>query len=281
MKNKIIYGLLLAAFVTMGTAFCLIDKNPISSESQSGLCLTENTTFLGGEELVYKVYYSLPPMKLSAGEVKFKVKDNGTTYTITAEGRTYKSYEWFFKVRDNYVTVIDKKSLLPTYALRDIEEGGYKLYDELKFNQKDKTILNHRGKTKETANNHNYMAKDCIHDVLSVIYYTRNQNFNGMQPGSKFPIYIFMDKEEYALDVKYVKKQSDVKIPGFGRFNTVMISPELIEGDVFKEKNAMKIWATDDANRLPLMIETPLSLGSIKVVLQSHKGLKHALTSEN
>ena len=46
-------------------------------------------------------------MWLSAGEVTFKVNDMGSQYHVAVAGRTYKSYEWFFKVRDYYDTYID------------------------------------------------------------------------------------------------------------------------------------------------------------------------------
>ena len=42
----------------------------------------------------------------------------------------------------------------------------------------------------------------------------------------------------------------------------------------------MKIWVSDDANKLPLLIESPLKIGSAKAVLKSYKGLRHKLSSK-
>ena len=41
----------------------------------------------------------------------------------------------------------------------------------------------------------------------------------------------------------------------------------------------MNVWVSDDANRIPLLIESPVSVGSIKAVLKEYKGLRHPLSS--
>ena len=99
-------------------SFCLNPTNSgrIETTANSNLesrCDVQNSTFQGGEELIYKVYYNWGMIWLSAGEVVFKVEDLGSDYKISARGYTYKSYEWFFKVQDYYETIIDKQTLLP------------------------------------------------------------------------------------------------------------------------------------------------------------------------
>ena len=49
--------------------------------------------FQAGEELVYKIYYNLNFVWISAGEVTFKVEDEGNRYHFSATGVTYDSYE--------------------------------------------------------------------------------------------------------------------------------------------------------------------------------------------
>ena len=42
----------------------------------------------------------------------------------------------------------------------------------------------------------------------------------------------------------------------------------------------MNVWVSDDKNKVPLLIESPVSVGSIKVVLKSYKGLKYEMDAE-
>jgi len=244
-------------------------------------CFMENKTFQGGEEITYKLYYNWGIMWLSAGEVSFKVNDMGSQYHVAVAGRTYKSYEWFFKVRDYYDTYIDKNSLLPKTAIRNVREGKYRLYDEITFDQENKKASSLRGKTKDVATKKNYNLGECMHDMLSVIYYSRNIDFESYKEGEEFPVKIFMDKEVWPLNVKYKGKQSRKKVKGKGRFNTIKFSPQVVSGRVFKEGEEMMVYVSDDKNRIPLLIESPVSVGSVKAVLKNYKGLKYNMTAKN
>lgn len=244
-------------------------------------CFMENKTFQGGEEITYKLYYNWGIMWLSAGEVTFKVNDMGSQYHVAVAGRTYKSYEWFFKVRDYYDTYIDKNSLLPKTAIRNVREGKYRLYDEITFDQENKKASSLRGKTKDVATKKNYNLGECMHDMLSVIYYSRNIDFESYKEGEEFPVKIFMDKEVWPLNVKYKGKQSRKKVKGKGKFNTIKFSPQVVSGRVFKEGEKMMVYVSDDKNRIPLLIESPVSVGSVKAVLKNYKGLKYNMTAKN
>ncbi len=244
-------------------------------------CFMENKTFQGGEEITYKLYYNWGVMWLAAGEVTFKVNDMGGQYHVAVAGRTYKSYEWFFKVRDYYDTYIDKNSLLPKTSIRDVSEGKYKLYDKVTFDQENKKASSLRGNTKDDATKKEYHLGECMHDMLSVIYYSRNIDFERYNEGEEFPVKIFMDKEVWPLNVKYKGKESRKKVKGSGRFDTIKFSPQVVSGRVFKEGEEMMVYVSDDKNRIPLLIESPVSVGSVKAVLKDYKGLKYEMTAKN
>ena len=70
------------------------------------------------------------------------------------------------------------------------------------------------------------------------------------------------------------------KIKKLGKFKTIKVVPELIVGEVFKEGDKMNIWVSDDENRVPLMIESPISVGSVKAVLKSYDGLRYPLKAK-
>jgi hypothetical protein len=275
-------GLLLALPLSLGLLQSPEHTSPRPVPAQltdaPDICSIHNQAFLDGEEVRYKVYYNLNFVWVPAGEVVFTVKDKGEQYHIRAEGRTYSSYEWFFKVRDTYDTYIDKKTLLPTLFIRDVQEGGYTLYEKVSFDQKKRTAHVVRGRSKDNIKERkDYPIDACMHDMLSIVYLARNLDYNRYQSGQSFPVKIFLDKEEWPLQVAYKGKETDKKIKGLGRYNTILFSPEVIAGEVFKEGTEMKVWVSDDGNKIPLLIESPLSVGSVKVVLQEHKGLRYPM----
>ena len=237
-----------------------------------------NSAFQHGEELTYKVYYNLNFVWVPAGEVVFRVNEVEEQFHYSVKGSTYSSYEWFFKVRDYYDTYVEKGSLLPALSIRDVKEGGYTLYDKVSFDQKKNTAFSTRGRAKDNIKeNKEYKVDPCMHDILSLIYYTRNLDFGKMYSGQKVPVKIFIDKEVWPLNMTYRGKVAEKSIKGLGKFNTIEFSPQVIEGEYFKEGTEMKIWATDDKNRVPLMIESPVAVGSVKVVLKSWKGLRNGM----
>ncbi len=268
---------LLMAFKAPQTA---TDSSAAKSLAFVEPCTIENNAFQGGEEITYKLYYNWNFVWLSAGEVTFRVHDLGNQYHLSAHGRTYKSYEWFYKVRDYYDTYVDKKTLLPTVSIRDIHEGNYRLYDKVAFDRNRGVATAQRGKTKEEATPKEYSVESCVHDVISIIYYTRNIDFNHMKKGDQFPVKIHLDNETYPLKVKYLGLEEKKRVKGQGKFTTHVFSPQVIAGNVFKEDSQMKVWVTNDENKVPLMIESPVSVGSVKAVLKRYKGLKYPFNGE-
>ncbi|MFK7937083.1 MAG: DUF3108 domain-containing protein, partial [Saprospiraceae bacterium] len=254
---------------------------PVNPPAFADACAMENDAFQVGEEVTYKLYYNLNFIWIPAGEAIFKVAEKDNQYHLSVVGKTYKSYEWFFKVRDYYDTYVDKESLLPTLSLRDVREGGYTVYDRVQFDQLNRQAIAERGRSKETIKEyHEIELDDCMHDILSIVYFTRNLEYVELEQAKAIPIKVFMDKETHPLQMRYLGAEADKKIKGLGSFNTQVVSPQVIVGDVFKADDQVKIWVSDDGNRLPLLIESPLSVGSVKAVLKDYKNLRHDLSAK-
>ncbi len=278
MKNRISKHWIFAIFLPFLLALSP-RINPYSSPAIEP-CSTDNDVFEVGEELVYKVYYNWNFVWLSAGEVVFRVYDGDKDYHLSARGRTYSSYEWFFKVRDNYDSYINKETLLPRLSIRDIQEGNYERYDKVTFDQGNKRAVSHKGRNRQEATPENFNLDGCMHDILSIMYYLRNVEVSSLRTGQEVPVKIFFDRETYPLKVKYLGPEDGTKVKGMGRYNTYKFSPQLIAGEVFKEGDEMSIFVSRDNNKIPILIESPVSVGSVKVVLKSYKGLKYDFTAK-
>lgn len=279
-KTKIWSGLLLLFGLMAFTTQPISNDTKHTVSTIPSICSIENQCFQGGEEIVYKLYYNWNFVWLSAGEVTFSVKDLGDQYHVSAVGRTYSSYEWFFKVRDVYESFLDKETLLPQTSIRDVHEGKYTLYDKVQFDQQKGKATSYRGKTKAEAEQKEYEVDRCMHDILSIIYFSRNLDFNQMSVGTEVPIKIFMDKEVWPLKFIYRGNEANKKIRNRGRFNTIKFTPQVILGDIFTEEVGMNLWVSDDKNKIPLLIESPLSVGSVKAVVKRYNGLRYELSSK-
>lgn len=240
--------------------------------AQSDFCGIKNTSFQEGEVLKFRVFYNMSAIWVPAGDASFtttlETLNNKPVYHVIGDGKTLKSYEWFYKVRDRYETFIDKETLLPAKFVRNVNENGFKIYNNVTFNQKQGKAISTKGV---------YNVPSCVQDVLSAIFYARNIDYSKHKPGDKIPFSMFLDDKVYELYIRYIGKERITT--RYGTFNAIKISPLLIEGTIFKGGEKMAIWVTDDANHIPVRVDSPILVGSVKVDLTGYEKLRNPLTA--
>lgn len=242
------------------------------SVAKSDFCGIRNTTFKNGETVTMKVFYSALGAYVGAGEAVFSTRlerfNGKPVYHFVAEGKTYSFFDNFFKVRDKYESYVDTGTLLPYKFIRNVDEGGHKIYNNVTFNQETNTAVSTNGVFKIT---------DCIQDVVSSMYYARNIDFSKYKPGDKIPFDMYLDDEIYHLYIRYLGREK-IKTR-YGKFHAFKFKPLLLKGSIFEGGEKMTAWVGDDANRLLLRVETPISVGSIKVDMMGYSGLRYPLKS--
>ncbi|MEL6987428.1 MAG: DUF3108 domain-containing protein, partial [Bacteroidota bacterium] len=170
--------------------------------------------------------------------------------------------------------------MLPDTFLREVNEGNFTMYNKMVFDREDQMISSMKGKTKDVAKLEEVEYSNCMHDIMSIIYCIRNKDFDQFEEGGKMPVKVALDGEIYSLNVEYKGITKKKKVKGMGKFDLHMFSPELIAGHVFDENSKMKVWVSADENKIPILIESPVSVGSVKVVLKDYENLKYDLSSK-
>jgi hypothetical protein len=232
---------------------------------------TENNAFTFGEELKYRVHYGW----INAASIKIKVADkpvvvNGrSTYNITANGRTYRSFDWAFKVRDHFETYLDSQSVAPLKYYKNVQEDNYKDIDMV-FYDHEKQWMTGKKKSMEMP--------AYLQDIVSGTFYARTIDFNKAEVGQTFPINIYLDQEIYDLKFKYVGKET-IKTD-LGKVRCIKLRPQLVVDRVFKDEDDMTIWISDDENKIPIRVKADIYVGSVKVDITSYKGLRNNFSSK-
>lgn len=230
----------------------------------------DNTAFTYGEKLIFSVYYhSALTGKVTAGEARIEVKNksvikNGRpTYHIVGVGESKGAFNMFFKVNDRFETFLDVESIMPWYFIRRTREGGYKKDDEVTFQQTSNIAISRNAVKK---------VPDYIQDIVSVFYYARTLNIKGVGVGEYFPLSFFLDDSVYVSKIIFLGREQ-LKT-SLGTINCLKFKPMVATGDVFSEPYPMVLWVTDDKNRLPVMVQSAVIVGSVKMELISYQGLK-------
>ena len=235
-------------------------------------CGIRNSAFMSGESITFNVFYSVAGIYVNAGTASFNASleslNNKPVYHVIGEGRTNSSYDWIFKVRDRYETFFDTTNLQPMKFIRNVDEGGYKKVENVSFNQQTNTAITTAGVFK---------VPNCVQDVLSSIYYARNIDFSKYKVDDKIPFSMFLDNEVYSLYIRYLGKE--VISTRYGKFHAIKFKPLLVKGTLFSGGEKMNVWISDDANHIPLRIESPIVVGTVKVDMLQYKNLRYPLSS--
>jgi len=246
--------------------FCILHFALCIAHPQDNFCNIRNTSFKPGEVLNFKVYYSMAGFWVKAGTASFTVEqtsyNNIPVYHIVGKGKTASSYEWFYKVDDTYETWLDIQTLQPLKFSRNVREGSTRFQEAIFF--QGGTVVTKKGC---------YATPKCVQDVLSAIYFARNIDYSKYRPGDKIPFNLFLDNELYKTHITFLGRDK-VSFKS-GIYHTIMISPKLFEGTIFKGGEKMTVWVSDDQNKIPLRIETPITVGSIVVELISFQNLRN------
>ncbi len=216
--------------------------------------------FTNGEKLRFRIGLGF----IDAGYAEFEVapyKKNKAYYHVIGKGFSSKTVDWFFKVRDQYETIIDSSTLYPVQFIRSVEEGNASFKQHYVFNQKEQKIFD----GKDTIS-----TSKKIQDMMSCYFYARNLELKNLKKGEILTFPTFVDSEIYNLKIKFLGKEN-IKIRA-GKFKALKFCPVVQKGRVFENEESLTVWISNDYNKIPLLIEAKIWVGSIKMELTEING---------
>jgi len=229
-----------------------------------------NYAFQPQEKISYKVYYNVIGLYVHAGSATFTTASekwqDQDVFHVVGEGSTNPKYDWIFKVRDRYESYFTTTDLQPLKFVRNINEGSYKKREEITFNRKANTAITNEGV---------YATPQNVQDVVSMMYYLRNINYDQYKEGDKIPFSMFLDNKVYNMYIHYIGKET-IKTK-YGKFNAIKLKPLLLKGNIFDGGEKMTVWITNDANHIPVRIESPIVVGNVKIDLMHYENLRYPL----
>lgn len=231
----------------------------------------QEPAYQAGEWFKFRIHYgpfNASFATLEVSDARLRGKD---VYHVKGEGKSTGLLHWFFKVDDDYQSFIDKETGDPYRFIRKIDEGGHTKDLEIDFNHSNNKAYVFDRKHNERST---YNTKPKVHDMLSAFYYFRNNIENDeLRKGEEMHLNMFMDDENIDFKLKFLGRETiNTK---FGKVATLKFRPYVMAGRVFKEKESLTFWVSDDANKIPLKIKANLAIGSLDADLDAYKGLKH------
>lgn len=230
----------------------------------------QNEAFRKGEMLEYRVHYGF----IDAGTARLEIREEEkkiagrSVFHAIGTGKSHWTFDWFFKVRDHYESYIDEEGVFPWLFVRRVDEGGYIIKQDYAFYQNKDTVDNGAGKR--------FAVPHGIQDMFSAFYFGRTIDFGKAKEGDIFSIDAFIDDSVWTGKLKFIGIET-VEI-GLGKFNCLKFVPIVQKGRIFKKEEDLTLYITNDKNKIPVLAEAKILVGSIKMELQNYSGLANPVS---
>lgn len=236
-----------------------------------------NNAFKVGEQLKYRVFYHSSLGNFTAGEAIIEVKNweeapknlPNNYYKIIGLGNSKGLFDLFFKVRDRFESYVDTQSLLPYYFVRRTREGKFKYDDEVTFDRQRGRAISRRNVKPIT---------DDVHDLVSALFFMRTLDVADFDADSNYYLNFYLDDSLYQSVIKF-KGRALIQTK-WGMLPCLEIAPLMATGEVFSEKYPMSVWVTDDENHLPVLAESAVVVGSVRMELETFENLRNPFIGE-
>lgn len=238
--------------------------------------------FRAGEELNYHVAYNWRFVWVDAGRIKFAV-DSSTfnqqpAYRFTSTGRSIPTYDWFFKVRDEFRSEARADDFSPFWYRRNTNEGGYRVDNLVEFDYDKMRLIARTDNSSGPARVDTLALSSGVLDVLTAVYYARAQDFSKFTPGEKIPLNMVIDGQIHNLYGRYLADEVVENHDG-QLYRCHKFSATLVEGTMFRGGEDLFVWFSADRNRIPILVEAKILVGSVKAWYSGGKNIFHPMDS--
>ncbi len=221
--------------------------------------------FTPGETLTYEVSWS---NIVTAGTAVMEVKEerlpNGrVALRFIATSRSVGIVDTVYPVNDKVQSLFDPRIMQSLSFNLNESHGKKKRVRTLSFDHAGRTVVS-------TLNNdppQTLPIPDRVQDALSSLFYLRT--LEDFTIGKVHTIEVHDSGKTWSVEVRTLAREK-VKTPA-GSFDTIKVKTFPRYEGVFMNKGEIYIWLTDDCRKIPVLMKSTISIGSIMTTLTDMK----------
>lgn len=230
-------------------------------------------SFDEGEVIKYRVHYGF----VTAGEATMVVDkkihhlNRRACYKIDVFGRTTGMADKLYGIDDNWGTFLDTAAVVPHKAYRYIKEGKYRKNEVVNFYQlEQRAVVNKLHKeNKKIKETKDVEVPRNVQDMVSGYYFLRTLDYSKLYEGQVLQVDAFFDDEVYDFKVRFLGRE-EIKTK-IGDRQAVVLQPLMPENDLFQGEDPIKVWVSDDKQKIPLKIRANMFVGAIEVDIKDYQ----------
>ncbi len=238
-----------------------------------------------GEKLHYRVSYRaklIPNTEMATVTVETTLDTLGgrPVYRVFGQGKIMPSYRWFFNIDDKYWIWVDTLSRRTLRFECDNYEGGYTFRSHYDYDWDSMRVHTWaRSREQEPRTKIMPLTKASM-DPVSLYFNLRSVDLDSFREGEVRNLEMVLDDTVKVLKYRFIGREV-CRVPKKGKFRTMKFACTLgtSEGFSFTDGSEFFIWITEDGNKFPVLLESPIRIGSIRAYISDFEGLRYPLDS--
>lgn len=242
-------------------------------------CKVENNSFKEGEELTFDLYFKYGLLYTKAGNAQLSVSDvrykGNDAYKLMLTANSVGAANTVYSLTDT-LTSYTTKNLVPLAYTKDAhEKKDYRTeratYSYSSGKVKLRNINKKNGKLRYDTT---LVSTNCMYDFISIVYYARTFDYNKTKKGDQATVSFLSGRKKVNMTIEHQGYESVLANDGL-KYNCIKLTLSINENAFEDKHEAMKVYITNDANHIPIRIESKLKIGMARAVLNTYKGQRN------
>lgn len=238
-----------------------------------------------GEQLHYRVSYRaklVPNTEMASVSISTVegTMDGRRAYKVTGYGCTLAIFRWFFNLEDTYTVWVDPQTLRTMRFEGDVHEGKYTFASRYDYDWERLEVRTWWQSRQKTPRTKTLKISERSMDPVSLYFNLRGINADSLRTGETRKLEMVLEDTVRTLNFRFLGREVK-KLPKRGTYRTLKFACEIgtSDGFSFTDGSEFTVWISDDGNKIPVYMESPVRVGSVCVSLSAFSGLKYPLES--
>jgi hypothetical protein len=233
----------------------LVVTPPNAAANSTPTALPAGLPFNAGEQLNFNIY--LENVQQPVGSASFQVRARTKYFgrdglLLTGKAQTVGTAQTIFSANDEINTYVDPTTLLPFRFEMNLQESKRRANQTVTIDQDRGNATTETGTRMEVPVG--------TYDLLSVFYALRSFNLKSPKPNA---VSLLVNNRPRTLFITFLKRET-IELGG-QQLPALQLS--LTTDDAQGDKNALRLWVSDDQRRLPLRITAATPSGRVRADL--------------
>jgi hypothetical protein len=236
-----------------------------------------------GEQLDYRVAYKaklVPNTEMTTVTVQTTLDtlEGKSVYRVMGLGKIMPEYRWFFNLEYRYDILVDTLTKRTKRFESNIREGDYTFRSHYRYDWDSLKVHTWAQSRQREPRTKTMALTERSMDPVSLYFNLRSVDASTLKEGEVYNLEMVLEDTIKVLKYRLLGREV-CRVPQKGKFRTIKLACTLgtSEGFSFTDGSEFFIWITDDKNKFPVLLESPIIVGSIRAYISDFKGLKYPL----